>query len=65
MGLNKFSLTQKIMAALYDVPISAINRHLKRIFSDNELKDASMIFHGPATGRYLSSESQVISGTLL
>jgi hypothetical protein len=30
-------LTQKMMAALYDVSIPAINQHLKRIFSDNEL----------------------------
>lgn len=29
-------LTQKMMAALYDVSIPAINRHLKRIFTDNE-----------------------------
>lgn len=30
-------LTQKMMATLYDVSVSAINQHLKRIFSDNEL----------------------------
>ena len=30
-------LTQKMMAALYDVSVPAINQHLKRIFSDNEL----------------------------
>jgi len=30
-------LTQKMMATLYDVTVSAINQHLKRIFSDNEL----------------------------
>ena len=29
-------LTQKMMAALYDVSVPAINQHLKRIFSDNE-----------------------------
>lgn len=30
-------LTQKMMAVLYDVSVPAINQHLKRIFSDNEL----------------------------
>lgn len=30
-------LTQKMMSALYDVSVPAINQHLKRIFSDNEL----------------------------
>ena len=36
-------LTQKMMANLYDVTISAINQHLKRIFSDNELEQNSVI----------------------
>jgi hypothetical protein len=36
-------LTQKMMAALYDVSVPAINQHLKRIFSDNELEEASVI----------------------
>jgi len=31
-------LTQKMMATLYDVSVSAINQHLKRIFADNELE---------------------------
>ena len=31
-------LTQKMMAALYDVSVPAINQHLKRISSDNELE---------------------------
>lgn len=31
-------LTQKMMAALYDVSVPAINQHLKRLFSDNELE---------------------------
>ena len=30
-------LSQKMMATLYDVSVSAINQHLKRIFADNEL----------------------------
>ena len=30
-------LTQKMMATLYDVSVSASNQHLKRIFADNKL----------------------------
>jgi hypothetical protein len=38
-------LTQKMMATLYDVSVSAINQHLKRIFSDNELEEAAVVKH--------------------
>lgn len=36
-------LTQKMMAALYEVSVPAINQHLKRIFSDNELEEYSVV----------------------
>lgn len=36
-------LTQKMMATLYDVSVSAINQHLKKIFDDNELDENSVI----------------------
>ena len=36
-------LTQKMMATLYDVSVSAINQHLKRIFEDNELIEEAVI----------------------
>ena len=36
-------LTQKMMATLYDVSVSAINQHLKRIFEDNELAEEAVI----------------------
>ena len=36
-------LTQRMMATLYDVSIPAINQHLKRIFSDNELEPEATI----------------------
>lgn len=36
-------LTQKMMAALYDVSIAAINQHIKKIFEDNELDENSVI----------------------
>jgi hypothetical protein len=36
-------LTQKMMATLYDVSVPAVNQHLKRIYSDNELeRDATI-----------------------
>jgi len=36
-------LTQKMMATLYDVSVSAVNQHLKRIYSDNELAKEATI----------------------
>lgn len=36
-------LTQKMMATLYDVSVSAINQHLKTIFDDGELSADSTI----------------------
>lgn len=36
-------LTQKMMAILYDVDIRTINYHLKKIFSDSELQEDSVI----------------------
>jgi hypothetical protein len=36
-------LTQKMMAILYAVTVSAINQHLKRIFADNELEETAVI----------------------
>lgn len=36
-------LTQKMMAILYDVSISAINQHIKKIFEDDELDETSVI----------------------
>ena len=36
-------LSQKMMATLYDVSVSAINQHIKRIFDDGELVEDSVI----------------------
>jgi len=36
-------LTQKMMATLYDVDVRTVNYHLKKIFSDNELQENSVI----------------------
>ncbi|MBQ5990557.1 MAG: virulence RhuM family protein [Oscillospiraceae bacterium] len=36
-------LTQKMMAALYDVSVAAINQHIKRIYEDSELEAESTI----------------------
>ena len=36
-------LTQKTMARLYDVSVPTINEHIKKIFSDSELQEDSVI----------------------
>ena len=36
-------LTQKMMAELYGVSVPAINQHLKRVFSDHELEESSVV----------------------
>jgi len=36
-------LTQKMMATLYDVSVPTINEHLKKVFSDSELDEISVI----------------------
>lgn len=36
-------LTQKMMAVIYDVSVSAINQHLKKIFGDGELEESAVI----------------------
>lgn len=36
-------ITQKMMAQLYDVDVRTVNYHLKKVFSDNELEEGSVI----------------------
>jgi hypothetical protein len=36
-------LTQKMMATLYDVDVRTVNYHLKKIFTDSELEENSVI----------------------
>jgi len=36
-------LTQKLMAELYDVNVRTVNEHIKKIFSDNELTEETVI----------------------
>ena len=36
-------LTQKMMATLYDVDVRTINYHVKKVFSDSELQEDSVI----------------------
>jgi hypothetical protein len=36
-------LTQKMMATLYNVDVRTVNYHLKKIFSDSELEEKSVI----------------------
>ncbi len=36
-------MTQKLMAALYDIDVRTVNYHIKKIFSDSELSEDSVI----------------------
>jgi hypothetical protein len=36
-------LTQKMLAALYDVDVRTVNYHLKKVFADKELDENSVI----------------------
>ena len=36
-------ITQKLMGLLYDVDVRTINYHLKKVFSDSELEEDSVI----------------------
>jgi len=36
-------LSQKMMGVLYGVDVRTVNEHLKHIFADNELEEASVI----------------------
>ena len=36
-------LTQKMMAALYDVSVAAVNQHLKKVFEDGELREEAVV----------------------
>lgn len=36
-------LTQKMIAALYDVSVAAINQHIKKVFEDKELEQEATI----------------------
>ncbi|MGK0215951.1 MAG: hypothetical protein ACJA0I_000040 [Gammaproteobacteria bacterium] len=44
-------LSQKMMGVLYDVETNTINYHLKKIFSDSELEENSVIRDFRITGR--------------
>ena len=45
-------ITQKMMGALYDVETHTINYHLKKVFSDSELEEASVIRKFRITAAY-------------
>ena len=45
-------LTQKMMGVLYDVETHTINYHLKKVFSDSELEEASVIRKFRITAAY-------------
>ena len=51
-------LSQKMMAQLYDVEFPTINYHLKKVFEDSELEEASVIrsFRIAAAVRHAAEE---------
>ena len=51
-------LTQKMLAALYDVDVRTINYHLKKIFEDAELQEDAVIriFRITAAKNYLTAD---------
>ena len=60
-------LSQKMMAALYDVNVRTINEHLKRIFADHELQEDSVIrkFRITATdGKNYETQHYNLSGII-
>ena len=46
-------LSQKMMGVLYNVETNTINNHLKKLFSDNELEEDSVIRNFRITVTYL------------
>lgn len=60
-------LSQKMMAALYDVNVRTINEHLKKIFADHELQEDSVIrkFRITATdGKNYDTQHYNLSGII-
>ena len=51
-------LTQKMMAALYDVDVRTINEHIKKIYSDSELEENATIRKFRIVESSSSSESE-------
>ena len=58
-------LSQKMMATLYNVNVRTVNEHLKKIFSDNELNENSVIrkFYQKITDIYATSIDYDITST--
>ena len=42
-GDENIWLTQKMMAALYDVSVAPVNQHLKKVFEDGELREEAVV----------------------
>ncbi len=60
-------LSQKMMAALYDVNVRTINEHLKKIFADHELQEDSVIRKfriTAADGRTYDTQHYNLSGIM-
>jgi hypothetical protein len=64
-------LSQKIVAQLYDVDVRTINDHLKKVFADSELEEASVIRNfritatdGAATDRQVLSDAGKVTAEI-
>ena len=51
-------LTQKMMAALYDVDVRTVNEHIKKIYADGELTEQATIRKFRIVESSSSSESE-------
>ena len=51
-------MTQKMMAALYDVGLPTINEHIKKIYADSELDESATIRKFRIVASSSSSESE-------
>ena len=51
-------LTQKMIAALYDVDVRTVNEHIKKIYDDQELSEEATIRNFRIVASSSSSESE-------
>jgi hypothetical protein len=60
-------LTQKMLAALYDVDVRTVNYHLKKVFADKELDENSVIRNfriTAADGKSYNTQHYSLAGTI-
>jgi hypothetical protein len=60
-------LTQKMLAALYDVDVRTVNYHLKKVFADKELDENSVIRNfriTAADGKNYNTQHYSLAGSI-